>query len=120
MPVQAHSYKDGYGGGHSRGGDHFRIGIDRKRHELDEVHIKVELTERVFIGELKDLGEVKCSVEDKLKAVLNLRTVVELVERGAIPRTVGMVQGVGYGGRVLKWWMYQNMLYSINQMIQLR
>ena len=58
-----------------RVGDHFRIVIDRKRHELDEVHIKVELTERVFIGELKDLGEVKCSVEDKLKAVLNLRTV---------------------------------------------
>jgi len=52
MPVQAHSYKDGYGGGHSRGGDHFRIGIDRKRHELDEVHIKVELMERGFTGEL--------------------------------------------------------------------
>ena len=25
-----------------RVGDHFRIVIDRKRHELDEVHIKVE------------------------------------------------------------------------------
>jgi len=35
-----------------------------------------------FTGELKDLGEVKCSVEDKLKAVLNIRTVVELVARG--------------------------------------
>jgi len=63
---------------------------------------------------------VKCSVEDKLKAVLNLRTVVELVVRGAIPGTVGGSEGVGYGGRVLKWWMHQNMLYSINQMIQLR
>lgn len=42
----------------------------------------------------KDLGGVKCSVEDKLKAVLNLRTVVELLRGGAIPRTVGMVQGV--------------------------
>ena len=50
--------------------------------------------ERGFTGELKDPGEVKCSVEDKLKAVLNLRTVVELVERGAISRTAGEGQRV--------------------------
>jgi phenylacetate-coenzyme A ligase PaaK-like adenylate-forming protein len=42
-----------------------------------------------FTGELKDLGEVKCSVEDKLKAVLNLKIVVELVEKEAIPKTAG-------------------------------
>jgi len=41
-------------------------------------------------------------VEDNLKAELNLRTVVELVESGAIPRTVGCSGGVGYGGKVLK------------------
>ena len=33
--------------------------------------------ERGFTGELKDLGGVRCSVEDKLKAVLDIRTVVE-------------------------------------------
>ena len=37
---------------------------------------------------------MKCSVEDKLKAVLDIRRVVELVERGAIPRTVGEGQRV--------------------------
>jgi len=36
------------------------------------------------IGWLKDLGDLKCCVEDRLKAVLNLRTVVELVERGIL------------------------------------
>jgi phenylacetate-coenzyme A ligase PaaK-like adenylate-forming protein len=40
----------------------FWMVIDRKRHKLDEIHIRVELTERDFTGELKDLGEVKCSV----------------------------------------------------------
>lgn len=33
-------------------GDHFLIVIDRKRHKVDEVHIKVELMERGFTGEL--------------------------------------------------------------------
>ena len=55
-------------------GDQFQVVIDHKRHKLDEIHIKVELMERGFTGELKDLGEGKCSVEDKLKAVLDIRT----------------------------------------------
>ena len=29
-------------------GDQFRVVIDRKRHELDEVHIRMELMERGF------------------------------------------------------------------------
>ncbi|MBC2700537.1 MAG: phenylacetate--CoA ligase, partial [ANME-2 cluster archaeon] len=75
-------------------GNQFQVLIDRKRHKLDEIHIKVELMERGFTGELKDLEDLKCSMEDKLKAVLNLRTMVELVERGAIPRTEGKAQRV--------------------------
>jgi len=75
-------------------GDQFQVVIDRKRHKLDEIHIKVELIESGFTGELKDLEDLKCNVEDKLKAVLNLRTVVELVERGTIPRTAGKAQRV--------------------------
>ena len=58
-------------------GDRFQVVIDRKRHELDEINIRVDLMERGFTGELKDPGEVKCNVEDKLKAVLDIRTVVE-------------------------------------------
>ncbi len=75
-------------------GDQFQVVIDRKRHKLDEMHIKVELTDRAFTGELKDLENLRCSVEDKLKTVLNLRTLVELVERGTIPRTAGKAQRI--------------------------
>ncbi|MDF1557479.1 MAG: phenylacetate--CoA ligase [ANME-2 cluster archaeon] len=75
-------------------GDQFQVVIDRKRHKLDEMHIKVELTERAFTGELKDLEDLRCNVEDKLKAVLNLRTLVELVERGTIPRTAGKARRI--------------------------
>ncbi len=49
----------------------------------------MELTERGFTGELKEAWGVMCSVEDKLKAVLDIRRVVELVERGVISRIVG-------------------------------
>ena len=63
-----------------RVGDQLRIVIDRKRYELDEVHIRVELMGRGFTGELKDRG-VKCGVEDELKAVLDIRRVLELVGR---------------------------------------
>ena len=52
--------------------------------------------ERGFTGELKDLGEGKCSVEDKLKAVLDIRTVRKLVERG---------QFQGLWGRGRGWWI---------------
>ncbi|MCL7415587.1 MAG: phenylacetate--CoA ligase [ANME-2 cluster archaeon] len=75
-------------------GDQFQVVIDRKRHKLDEMHIKVELTDRAFTGELKDLEDLRCNVEDKLKAVLNLRTLVELVERGTIPRTAGKARRI--------------------------
>lgn len=75
-------------------GDQFQVIIDRKRHKLDEMHIKVELTDRAFTGELKDLENLKCNVEEKLRTVLNLRTVVELVERGTIPRTAGKAQRI--------------------------
>ncbi|MCL7475007.1 MAG: phenylacetate--CoA ligase [ANME-2 cluster archaeon] len=75
-------------------GDQFQVVIDRKRHKLDEMHIRVELTDRAFTGELKDLENLRCNVEDKLRTVLNLRTVVELVERGTIPRTAGKARRI--------------------------
>lgn len=75
-------------------GDQFQVVIDRKRHKLDEINIRVELTDKAFTGELKDLENLKCSVEDKLKSVLNLRTSVELVEKGTIPRTAGKAQRI--------------------------
>ncbi|MCL7413720.1 MAG: phenylacetate--CoA ligase [ANME-2 cluster archaeon] len=75
-------------------GDQFQVVIDRKRHKLDEMHIRVELTDRGFTGELKDLENLRCNVEEKLRTVLNLRTVVELVERGTIPRTAGKARRI--------------------------
>jgi phenylacetate-CoA ligase len=56
---------------------------------LDELTVRVELEENAFTGELKDLAAVKRHVENELKSVLNIRTAVELVEKGTIPRCEG-------------------------------
>ncbi len=69
--------------------EHFQVILDRNLKMLDEITVKVELEENAFTGELKDLASVRRHVENELKSVLNIRTNVELVERGTIPRTEG-------------------------------
>jgi phenylacetate-CoA ligase len=75
-------------------GDYFQVIVDRKRHGLDELYIKVELKDESFTGELQDLAKVKKTVEGKLKSVLNVRANVELVEKGTLPRTEGKAEKV--------------------------
>jgi phenylacetate-CoA ligase len=75
-------------------GDYFQVVVDRKRHGLDELNIKVELSEKAFTGELQDLSRLQKKVEGKLKSVLNLRARIELVENGSLPRTQGKSQKI--------------------------
>ena len=75
-------------------GNHFQVIVDRPKHGLDELSIKVELKDEAFTGELGDLTKVQKKVEEKLKAVLNLRSRIELVEKGSIPRTAGKSQKI--------------------------
>ncbi|MBN2487419.1 MAG: phenylacetate--CoA ligase [Methanosarcinaceae archaeon] len=69
--------------------DQFQVVLDRSQHRLDEITVRVELEENAFTGELRDLAEARKHVENELKKVLNIRTNVELVEKGTIPRTAG-------------------------------
>lgn len=75
-------------------GNYFQVIVDRPKHGLDELSIKVELKDEAFTGELGDLSRVQKKVEEKLKAVLNLRSRIELVEKGSIPRTAGKSQKI--------------------------
>jgi phenylacetate-CoA ligase len=75
-------------------GSHFQVLLDRKRHGLDEITIKVELTDEAFTGELSDLARIQKKVQSQLKKVMNIRSNIELVERGTIPRTAGKAQKV--------------------------
>jgi phenylacetate-CoA ligase len=56
---------------------------------MDEMTVKVEMSDKAFSGELGDLAKVTGKVTKKLKDSLNLRTKVVLVEKGSLPRTEG-------------------------------
>lgn len=75
-------------------GDYFQVLVDRERHGLDEISIKVELTDEAFTGELKDLAKIQRKVENELKSVMKVRSKVELVEKGSLPRTAGKAKKV--------------------------
>ncbi len=74
--------------------DQFQIVLDRNQRRMDEITVRVELLGIAFTGELKDLATIKKQVEGELKGVLNIRTNVDLVEKGTIPRTTGKAQRV--------------------------
>ena len=73
-------------------GNNYQLIIDRG--VMDELTIKVEMSEDIFSGELFDLLELKKRVEEELRAVLDLRTNVELVEPRLIPRMEGKAQRI--------------------------
>ncbi|OPY51935.1 MAG: long-chain-fatty-acid--CoA ligase [Methanosaeta sp. PtaU1.Bin060] len=70
-------------------GNYFQVIVDRPKHGLDELTIQVEMKDEAFTGELSDLARVQRRVEDKLKSILNVRSKIELVEKGSLPRTAG-------------------------------
>ena len=70
-------------------GSYFQVIVDRKKHGLDEISIQVELKDEAFTGELSDLARIQKKTEERLKSVLNVRSKIELVEKGSIPRTAG-------------------------------
>jgi phenylacetate-CoA ligase len=70
-------------------GNYFQVILDRPRHGLDELTIQVELKDEAFTGELRDLASIQKKVEKKLKSVLQVRSQIELVEKGTLPRTEG-------------------------------
>lgn len=70
-------------------GDYFQVIVDRKRHGLDEIAIKVEMSDAAFTGELSDLAKLQRKVENDLKSVMKIRSKIELVEKGSLPRTEG-------------------------------
>ncbi len=69
-------------------GEYFQVVLERVNH-MDEMTVKVEMSDKAFSGDLGDLQKVTNSVTKKLKEALNLRTRVVLVDRGTLPRVEG-------------------------------
>jgi len=73
-------------------GENYQIVVDRDI--LDTLIIKVEVTERIFKGEIEDLINLKNKIEKELKSALDVKAKVQLVEPGTIPRSKGKAQRI--------------------------
>ena len=56
--------------------------------ELEEALIAADVGP-AFTGELSDLARLQKKVESELKSVMKIRSKIELVEKGTLPRTEG-------------------------------
>ncbi len=74
-------------------GEHFMVYIDRISH-LDEMTIDVEVSRESFKGEVEDLMRIQKKVGGVLRETLGLRTRVNLVEPGSLPRFEGKAKRV--------------------------
>lgn len=74
-------------------GNHYMVYIDRINH-MDEMTIEVEMSRSFFSGELSDLKKIQNKVIKSLHDVLELRTTVNLVEPGTLPRFEGKAKRV--------------------------
>lgn len=74
-------------------GNQFMVYVDRVNH-LDEMTIEVEINREHFSGELGDLARIQKKVIKELRDTLELRTTVNLVEPGKLPRFEGKAKRV--------------------------
>ena len=74
-------------------GNQFMVYIDRINH-LDEMTVEVEINRSYFSGELAELAKIQKKVVKELHDTLELRTTVNLVEPGSLPRFEGKAKRV--------------------------
>jgi phenylacetate-CoA ligase len=69
-------------------GNNYQIVLDRE-HNLDRIHIKVELYSKMFTGDLNGLKNLERKIVERLRALIVVNPRVELMEPGSLPPTTG-------------------------------
>jgi phenylacetate-CoA ligase len=72
---------------------HYQIVIERQE-QLDEIEVQVEMNERLFSDEIKNLEHSEREISESLYAALNIHARVRLVEPKSIPRSEGKAKRV--------------------------
>jgi phenylacetate-CoA ligase len=72
---------------------HYQLIVERKD-RLDELEVQVEMNERVFSDEIKNLEHMEKKIEAQLYASLNIHTRVRLVEPKTIARSEGKAKRI--------------------------
>ena len=73
---------------------HYQIVIDRAAHKLDQVEIMVEVDEKVFSDEIKQMSALSAKIKKEIEAVLSIGVKVHLVEPKTIERSMGKAKRV--------------------------
>ncbi len=72
---------------------HYQILIDRKG-MLDSIEVQVEMHEKIFSDEIKNLEKIEKNISQTLYSALGIHTRVKLVEPKSIPRSEGKAKRV--------------------------
>ncbi len=72
---------------------HYQLIVDR-RDQLDELEVQVEMNERLFSDEIRNLERMEKKIEADLYGTLNIHTRVRLVEPKSIARSEGKAKRI--------------------------
>ncbi len=72
---------------------HYQLIVERKDN-LDYLEVQVEMNEKLFSDEIKNLENTERLLESQLHATLNIHTKVKLVEPKSIPRSEGKAKRI--------------------------
>lgn len=72
---------------------HYQLVIDREG-AMDRLTIRMEVTEELFSGSLKDLLRIQKEIGQAIRSAFFISSEVKLVEEGTIPRSMGKAQRV--------------------------
>lgn len=72
---------------------HYQLVIDRKE-QLDSIEVRVEMHEKLFSDEIKDLERTERKISEALYSTLGIHSRVKLVEPKTIPRSEGKAKRV--------------------------
>jgi phenylacetate-CoA ligase len=72
---------------------HYQLIVER-RDQLDELEVQVEVNEKVFSDEIKELERMEKRIEAELYGALNIHTRVRLVEPKSIARSEGKAKRI--------------------------
>ena len=73
---------------------HYQIIVDRQAHKLDEVEVLVEVEQRFFSDEIKQLNVIRDKIRKEIENVLSIGVKVTLVEPKTIARSEGKAKRI--------------------------
>jgi phenylacetate-CoA ligase len=72
---------------------HYQILVDRKD-SLDSLEVQIEMNEKLFSDEIKNITANEKRLEEELYSALNVHAKVKLVEPNSVPRSEGKAKRV--------------------------